>query len=174
MTDQQTSPPSAQPAGRKPLSRRARIVFVLIAVVAVTAVYFSQRQSALPSSWRTDLAAAEAQAKQENRRLLVVFLDSPPGEATLNLIRTTLTKGIDAKAIRDGNLITVRVVADARCTTPECKRFAVTALPTMLILAPDGTELNRRVGMVGQMPFIHGFLEMEEVVKRPAMGATSR
>ena len=33
----------------------------------------------------------------------------------------------------------------------------------MMILAPDGKELNRREGKVGEVDFPHGFLDLTEV-----------
>ena len=41
----------------------------------------------------------------------------------------------------------------------------ISSLPTFVLLSPEGKELNRREGFVGEVDFYKGFLDCSNVLK---------
>jgi len=151
--------------------RLGKTVFVLLAVGIGLAVYFGygRGQTLLPS-WPTDIDQALAQAKTEDRRIVALFLTMPPDETTVRLVHDTISKEPNPQNLDKGRFLRVRVKVGSVANDATCKRFGVTRLPTLLILGPDGKELNRREGSatLGQMPFSEGFLDLKDVRKAEA------
>ncbi len=89
-------------------------------------------------------AEAEAQASREGKALFVDFETTWCGPCkTMDEWVYTADAVVDAAA----SLVAVKVDGDE---FPELKeRFSVEGFPTMILLAPDGTELRRRSGYVG-------------------------
>ena len=123
----------------------------------------------LDRDWPKGLPEKLQQAKQEDRRVLAFFVAHPPGQTTRQMVRTTLAKRKNRDAITEGNYIRVRQQLDESLDSELAQRYQITRLPTMLILAPDGTELNRREGFVGEVEFRTAFLT-GDVVRKPGEG----
>lgn len=158
------SPPPGRPA--KSSDRRAKLVFLVIFVIAGVLIY--NKQTSLPSvadSW-PNLAQALEQAGKENRRVLVLFLASNPSEQTRRLLTTTMAQPANVQAIEDGRLIQAKALVDVALTSELAVRYKITALPAMLLLDSEGKELNRRKGFIGEVPFRSEFLSCS-VIKKP-------
>jgi hypothetical protein len=148
-------------AGRS--DRWVKIGFIVVAVVGAALTYglFQTKESFLPK-WLTNLSAALADAKQKNHRVLVFFIGNPPNTEAVWMANNTLAKPQNQRAIQEGRFASVKVVVDS-LDSDLARRYKLTRLPTMMILAPDGKELNRREGVVGEVPFVHGFLDLTEI-----------
>jgi hypothetical protein len=148
-------------AGRS--DRWVKIGFLVVAVVGAALTYglFQTKESFLPK-WLTNLSAALADAKQTDRRVLVIFIGNPPNTEAVWMANNTLAKPQNQRAIQEGRFASVKVVVDS-LDSDLARRYKLTRLPTMMILAPDGKELNRREGKVGEVDFSHGFLDLTEV-----------
>jgi len=158
---------AANPPGRRP-DRWVKVGFLLAAAVTAVLVYlYIQTGKTILKSWQTDLDAALRSAKQEDRRSLVLFLASPPGETARRLASTTLKKAHNRKAIADGKFVRVKVALDTALDSDTARRYRIRKLPSMLILDPNGVEINRREGMIGEVPFRQGFLDCSQVAKPP-------
>ena len=169
-----TEPAENQTArgARKGADRRVKLAFLAVTIAIAVIVYFYHRQGkALLKSWPTDLAAALQRAKTQDQGLLVLFMASPPGQMTTRLARTTLRKPHNVKAITDGRFVRVKVALPTSLDSETARRYCIRELPTMLVLDPNGAELNRREGMIGEVPFRNGFLDCTQVV-RPEAAST--
>jgi hypothetical protein len=159
---------ASQKAGK---DRRGKAVFIVLAVGIAMAVYFGfgRGQGLLPD-WPTNVDQALTQAKTEDRRVLALFLAIPPDETTGRLVRDTISREPNPQNISKGRFIVVKVKVDTAAQDATSKRFGITRLPTVLILGPDGTELNRREGSaaLGQLPFSNGFMDLKDVRKAGA------
>ena len=97
-------------------------------------------------------------AKTQDRPILVLFTPAEPDRATRQLYETTLADADNRKAIEDADLILVHVpLANVKASEP-ARRYEVEDLPTMLLLAPDGSQRKRRVGTVPKELFRLDFL----------------
>ena len=160
--DQQNSNDQAIDSKRR--RDRGKLIFGNVAVVAVALVYILQLSGAELPDWPDDLPAALAQAKKEDRRVLVFFAGNPASENARNMSRKTLDKNM--KHIKRGKFLTV--LLQVKKTDAVAKKYSISALPTFLLLDGDGKELNRRTGFVGQAAFHGGFLDCTVVkVKKP-------
>ena len=148
-----------QPVATKRRMDRGKLIFLLIFVLAMIAVYISQRSGAELPDWPGDLQAALAQAKQENRRVLVFFAGDPPSKNARDMATKTLQK--NAGPIKDGKFITVLI--QGKKSDELFKRYKISKLPTFLLLDGEDKELNRRDGFVGQGAFGGGFLKCTKV-----------
>ena len=149
-------------------TKRGRLIFLGIALV-VAVVLFRVVQRGTPDlpGWDEDLQAALQRGPTENRPIIVFFMNSPsPTEAGRTLMKVALSKKQNKKAMNDGKYLRVRVKMDRGARKKWSERFNITKLPTLLILAPNGEELNRRTGNVGEVPFRSEFLSCR-VVQKP-------
>ncbi len=142
--------------------RWVKIGFLVVAVAVGIWIYMYLQNDTLLKGWPEDLSAALADAKQTNRRVLVFFIGNPPNTDAVWMAGNTLDKSQNKTAIEQGRFARVKVVVNS-LDSDLARRYKLTRLPTMMILAPDGSELNRREGKVGEVPFLHGFLDMAEI-----------
>ena len=147
-------------AGRS--DRWIKIGFLVVAVVIGIWIYTNLQNDTLLKDWPEDLSAALADVKQTNRRVLVVFVGNPPNADAVRNADFALGKPQNKAAIQEGKFARVKVVVNS-LNSDVARRYKLNRLPTMMILAPDGSELNRREGIVGEVPFLHGFLDLTEV-----------
>lgn len=148
--------------------RRVKLIFLAVAVAAALVVYLVlQRDPPLLRDWPGNLDEALRQAAKENRRVLAFFVSSPLSEDAKWIASTTLKKGHNRRAIADGKFVRVKVRLKTSLDSKTARAYRIRRLPTMLILSPDGTELNRREGRIGEVPFREGFLDGTDVF-RPA------
>jgi len=154
------NPQQSAQAGRS--DRWVKIGFLVVAVVIAAVVWKYLQNDTILKSWPEDLGAALADARQTNRRVLVFFISNPPNTDAVRTANDTIAKPQNQKAIQEGNFARVKVTVNSP-DSDLARRYKLTRLPTMMILAPDGTELNRREGVVGEVPFRHGFLDLAEI-----------
>lgn len=143
--------------------RLVRIAFLVVIVIAGVLIYRKQTTIALPAGWRGDLDNALAQAKKEDRRVLVFFMGKPFAFDAKKMLKTTLRQPANRKAVRQGKFIKVAVVESLKSDLS--RRYKIESLPTMIVLSPDGRELNRRVGFIAEVPFRTNFLSCKMVEK---------
>ncbi|MBT3278964.1 MAG: hypothetical protein HN909_06045 [Phycisphaerales bacterium] len=155
----------SEPTERKPLSPKAKLAFVAIFLVAGFFIYQSQNKNFSLKGWTkitdgSDLPAVFAQAKSEGRKIAAFFLNSPPSE-TARTVARRIWKAQNQKALKRGNFIPVLVYL--RGTSDSlAKRYDIKNLPTFVVFLPDGTERNREVGSLGEVPFRANFLQAVE------------
>ena len=143
--------------------RWVKLGFLAAAIILAVVVY--SRGGTILAGWREQLPSALEQARREGRKLLVVFMSDPPSQTLRRLAATTLAKQHNADAIREGKFIRVKVKLDSSLKSETAGRHKIRSLPTTLILDANGVELNRREGMIGEVPFRDGFLDCGDVVK---------
>lgn len=151
---------SPRTSAKKKHDKRVKLIFLLIMVAIAVTVWFVQNRG-LPLDWPDDIDAAMTQAKEEDRRVLAFFISSSPSESARNMGKITLNASENKEAIKNGNFIKVKVETSLKSDVAE--KYNVTTLPTMLILAPDGKELNRREGFVTQTEFPEDFLGLKKI-----------
>ncbi len=153
-------------AGNTPVrsgkNRKVGLVFLLIAVVVFAVVFYSQRELPLPGGgfkWiDDDLPRAMRLAKERNSNVVALFVGKPPSQADRWLRDNTLSEEGNGKALADGNFIAVMVRVPAGRREQVAEQYDVTKFPTTLILSPDGDELKRMVGKIGETDFRYEFL----------------
>jgi thioredoxin-related protein len=104
--------------------------------------------------WLTDLSKAEAQAKSENKLVLMNFTGSDWCPWCIKMEKDTLTQP-EFTDYANKNLVLVLV--DFPQTKPQsddlkaanaglAKKYNVDGYPTLVEVKPDGTEVTRQVG----------------------------
>ena len=151
-----------QPGKKFSADRWIKIGFVVV-VIGIAAVILMLQWGGLEiKGWDSDLEAALKQSKTENRNVLIFFTSSRPGDTALKISKT-LAKPASKKAIKDGNFI--RVIVGTSLKSETARRYRINKLPTMVILTPTGTELNRREGFIGEGDFHTGFLDCTKILE---------
>ncbi len=148
--------------GKGGIDNRIKLIFVLIAIAGIVGIQLLQRSGQVLPDWDEDLDSALSQARQEKRKVLVLFSDHPPGQITLWLASGTIPK--NELAIREGNFLPV-LIRLGSLDDPLAKKYKIKSLPTMLILSSRDRELNRREGKIGEVPFRDEFLSLRKVVR---------
>ena len=161
MTDANSAPSSssaadqAEQAPPKPAEKRTKRLFLLVAVLAVAAVmYFQWRGPSL--NWPTDLDKTLAQAKAENRKVVVFLRSFPIGTLEKQMIETTLSKPENAAALEKGHFLTVQVKKDL--SGDFARKYKIDVDTCMLVISPDGRSYHRHEGFIGEVPFRSDFL----------------
>ena len=148
-----------QPVETKRRKDRGKLIFLAVIAVAIILVYVSQRSGAELPNWPGDLPAALAQARQEDRKVLVFFAGNPPSTNARRMSTMTLSK--NGRQIKRRKLITVLI--QVKKIDELVKRYSIKKFPTFLLLDAQGKELNRRIGFVGHGDFSIGFLDCSKV-----------
>ncbi len=143
------------------IDNRIKILFVLVAIAGIVGVQLLQRSGQVLPDWDEDLDSALSQARQEKRKVLVLFSDHPPGQITRWLASGTILK--NGQAIQEGSFLPV-LIRLGSLDDPLAQKYKIKSLPTMLVLSSRGRELNRRAGKIGEVPFRDGFLNLRKVV----------
>ena len=163
MEEQQTeSPPSAKKSSK---DRWVKLAFIVVVLAALIFLALHQRKGPELKGWKKDLPAALREAKETNRPVLVYFTSGPRSHVGEWNVRNTLRKPENRKAIKEGNYIRVEAKLSTSLDSETAKKYRITDMPTMLLLAPDGKERNRRVGKIGEMDFTGGFLDCKKIEK---------
>jgi len=152
---------SSQPSAPQQRTARGKMIFLAVVAVAVVVIYISQQSGVELPDWPGDVDKALAQGKSEDRRILLFFAGKSPSEEARWMSRKTLAK--NRSRIKKDKLICVLVRGGRNTET--AKRYKVSALPTFILLDPQGNELNRRIGRVGEVAFRDGFLDCSDVKK---------
>ena len=146
-----------QSGKRSGTDRWVKIGFLAVLVVGGLAVYMRQRHGPQLKDWGEDLPSALAQAQEEGRRVLLFAMSHPPSQIARRLAATTIRK--NGKAIRQHNLILVKITLSSSLQSGTARRYRIKKLPTMLLLDSKGNELNRREGFIGEVEFRRDFLQ---------------
>jgi len=143
--------------------RRAKMVFLVVALVIAGVVYFLfQSGDVILRSWPADFNAALADANQTGREVLAVFVSNPPNDDSVFVATKTLVKPKNKRAIEAGKFARVKVVVND-LNGPLAKKYKLTKLPTIMVLDSKGQEIARAEGRVGEVPF----LEFIQSIKKP-------
>jgi hypothetical protein len=97
---------------------------------------------------------------KEQKRPVILLIDAPTGsQAVRQMANITLSRKHNRQALKEGRYIAVTVPWTDRIA----EQFNVqsTQLPTTILLDPNGQELRRRVGFIGEVPFRKQFLVLE-------------
>lgn len=141
--------------------KRIKTILILLIVAAMVGVYFYQQRGLTIKGWSEDLRAALAQAKQENRPVVIMFANKSQ-TPTARTLRKHINRPSNKKALEQGKYITVMVYLDNAFDSDLAKKYKIESLPTLLLLNPDGTEHNRGVGNIGETPFRDTFLNYNQ------------
>lgn len=138
-------------------SRHLASALFLLALILAPATARADEPPQL--EWLTDLAAAKARATTEHKPLLVLFTGRTWCPPCLALHEEVLGTADFAALARDHVLVELDYPAVEERTSAKIatdltlarrmalkRQHAVAAFPTIVILAPDGTEQTRRVG----------------------------
>jgi len=124
---------------------------IILTLLAATAFW---RVNAADLTWLTDVLKAEAQAKAENKLVLLDFTGSDWCPWCIKLDKETLTQPEFAKYAAK-NLVLVKVdflrhteqSADVKKANQAlAKKYNVTGFPTEIALKPDGTVVMTQEG----------------------------
>lgn len=151
MSEENTAPEDSK------REKRTKTILILLILAAMVGIYFYQRRELKIEGWGKDLDAALAQAKTENRPVVVLFVNKSQTPTARDLQKRIRQPG-NRKAIQRGNYITVIVSLDNKLDSELAKKYKIKSLPILLLLKPDGTEHNRAPSNIGEVPFRQNFL----------------
>lgn len=144
--DQSTSGVQRPKSGK---DRWVKLGFLGAVVIVALVLYMRQVQGpTLSADWGGNLDAALDTAKGSGQRV-VVFFYSPRGSHEDNsFVIDSLMHSVSKNAIDNAKALRVQVaVGDPKA--PLAARYALTALPAVAVLSPQGKLLDVRTGRVG-------------------------
>lgn len=162
--DQTPETPSqdAPPATDSGKDKYVKAGFLLVIVLVMAGIYFSrQRADFTIRGWGTDLDAALSEAKQNNRKTVAMFVNDPPGVDAQWMRDNVIIKPINKQALSQGGFVPVVVTLADGTDNAIAKKYEITQLPTLIVFRSDGTERNREVGRVGEVPFTQNLLQYD-------------
>jgi len=150
MTEQPTPTPSDQPQRGK-REHRAKLVFLAVILIVAGAIYWTQTRPPRLNAWQDDLPGALAQAREQNRPVVVFFMEAKavPGSPTQRMISGCLKMVGVTKPLERYKYIPVAVAMDHSLDSDLARQYQLDTLPTLLFLTSTGTERERRSGFVG-------------------------
>ena len=159
MTDV-TEPPAATPPPPAGKNRWVIAGFIAVGIGLLAFNHLRGRSVDPPDNWGEDLTAALATGKAEGRQIVVLFVYEPPSQTTRNLIRYTIEKPDNRKAVKDGKFVPVMVRVNGPDEAELKERYQLKEIPTLILLSPDGSEICRREGQETkpEVPFRTDFL----------------
>src|SRR5215469_8097143 len=131
-----------------------KLMIALLACCAFVAVH------AADLNWLTDLPKAQAQAKSENKLILMNFTGSDWCPACIQLEKTVLSQPEFADYAQK-NLVTVLVdFPQGKSQSDELKaandalskKYDIEGFPTLILAKPDGSVVWKQVGYDGSSP----------------------
>ncbi len=149
MTDQQSPESTAAEWDyrKRRKDRRIKLGFLAVVVIVGGAIYLRQYFGTEIGGFQTDLDAALVEAKAENRLVLAVIHDRPPGHQFEKLRKIFRTKG-NKKVLESTNVITVSTyLAKGDPLAVACK---IERYPTTLLLSADGKLLDSRENYIAE------------------------
>jgi len=138
-----------QASERQKVGPRAKLVFLAVLVAVVGFIWYIQRNPSPPADWGTNLDDAIEQAGRENRQVLVWFTgirNSQQWKDMRGRVRIPQTKNI----IKKKNFVCVNVEVGTSMDSDLARKYGITKLPTFLILDPQGKEVKRTEGPIGE------------------------
>ena len=124
---------------------------ILIAVLAATVLW---QVNAADSTWLTDLPKAEAQAKTDNKIVLLDFTGSDWCGWCIKFRKEVLDTA-EFQTYADKNVVLVELdyphkklqADDLKKANAELKKqYKITGFPTLIVLDKNGKEIGRQVG----------------------------
>jgi hypothetical protein len=165
MTETAETPRSPSPP-RPPRDRLIKWAFVGLIVLAVVAVVLMQQKKTLGiKGWSNDLSQTLATARTDNRRVVAFFVRQPSSHTAKTIARHAIQPA-NVEAIDKGRFLPVVVTTEPG--SEPATTYGIEAFPTLLVLSPQGEEMLRREGLIGEVPFRQEFLE-----KVPAVAKTN-
>ncbi len=150
-----TTSPAPTVTSAKPVERRIKRLFLLAAVLAVAAVmYFQWRGPQL--GWPDNLDKTMAQAKAQDRKVVVFLKSFPIGTMEKNMVETTLSKPENKAALEKGHFLLVQVKKNL--SGDFARRYKIDVDTSMLVISPDGGSFYKAEGFIGEVPFRSDFL----------------
>lgn len=130
-----------------PLNCRVNLIFVLSTVVSVcflTVSGLAQGNVSPPPHvrWETDYDIAVARAEREQRPLFLHFIGNDCQPAQQMAVEVFTQPNIIAPL--NANFVTLRINASENAALAQ--KFAVTSIPTDIIMKPNGKIVHRRTG----------------------------
>ena len=126
------------------------LFFVILGVTAITVLSKQVRAGEDKVPWRTDVAAAEAEAKAAGKPVLLYFTASWCGPCQQMRGATWGDAAVDAK-LRSG-YVPVKVDIDANRDT--ALAYEIDAVPTMVVLDTEGKADRRTTGFLDAEGFL--------------------
>ena len=146
-------------------SKFAKIAFIIALCVAAVVIYFVQSRDLSVAGWSNNPTQTLAKAKKENRKVCLMFVNSPPSQIDKDQRREVTTKS-SVKIFNDLKYLGC-VVHNNSANQALAKKFGVKSRPTLVTLNPDGTLRNKHEGYLSQVPFRQKLL-VDTLSKKPA------
>ncbi len=134
-----------------------KLVFLVALVGIGVAIYLIQNKPPEPPpGWLTSLDAAERLAEKEDRPMLLLVTNSPPGEMGMKILNTPLRDEGNRDLITKANYVAALVEWDRGIE--QKYEVKLVDLPVLLAVDSKGKVAHRHNGYVGQIPFRDEFL----------------
>jgi protein disulfide-isomerase len=157
------------------------VVSALVCVVAVAlaATWLAEPPLALPvtAHWLSDFSAASAQAKAENKPMLLDFTGSDWCPGCIMLTRDIFDTP-QFKDYADKNLVLVTVDFPVHKELPPAitdqnaalqQKFAIEGYPTVILLDSQGNVLSKMLGYNPATVSLPGFIDqLKQAIAKPA------
>lgn len=139
--DQHNAQQQSSSEAKKPWGK---YIFVALIVVLGAVVWFSQRRGPSLEGWSSDLTSALEMARQQDRRVLAFFHQTPMSASDRRAVNDVLSHRDVRLVLEYEKLITVRLsIAEHAELTG---RLGIEGTPAFALLGPDGEPIRVNKG----------------------------
>ncbi len=139
-----------------------RTMACLFALTLLTANWANAGSDGNSGGWQSDFESAEALAKAQNVPMVVHFHAHWCGPC--RVMETEVLSSADVNSALGAGIIGVKINSDDRKDL--VSRFGISALPTDVIVSPDGRILSKDVGSPGKSGYIARLFRFSAPAKR--------
>ena len=159
-TDTNEQTPSLTPKEKS--QRRAKMIFGLVALLAMLGIWLMQRNAIPQTQWSRDLPSALQLAKARDTKVLVLFTAATitAGSDDAFALEMVINRPVTKTALEKLGYVCVQL--DTQNNADEARRYDVTRTPTYLLLSADGTKLKSFTGKTNDVSFCTEFLGYSE------------
>jgi len=123
--------------------------FGIVLIIGCVLIYLHQRDPGYLNDWSDDHEAMQKQAVEQKKPLLMLFKTSPPCDDTKKLQQKINQKASINEALKKHDYLTSIALVTAGLKDAVAVEYKIKKLPTILLFSPDGTEVKRIEGYIG-------------------------
>ncbi len=166
MAEQETREVDSESA-QKSHSSVVKYIFIGLMVLVLLVVWWSQRTDPRLEGWTQDYEDASELAREQDRRILVFFSETPMNRDDRRMVDDILTHS-DARVVLEyEDLVPVHLPIATHGEL--AAELGVAQTPAVALLTPEGEPISTRMGYMSVQQFVTEFLDSSASRAREAL-----
>ena len=137
---------SNEAVSSKKNNKKAGLILLLLILAVAVGIYMYQQRSLSINGWDNDIDKARNKAKNEQRPVVVFFVDRIPSPIAREIANKVIPKPGNQKALKEGKFIKVICSVNSDLKSETAQKYKLVKLPTLVAFDFSGKEYNRLEG----------------------------